>query len=97
MIIFQPQVEALAFECGHAVQTAPVAVRGVEVGGRTFKSSAKLYELLVFQKADDVAVILFHLSEVAARPVAYREFVIIGDQTTQTLVSPKEYSLDLAA
>ena len=29
VIIFQPQIEALAFERGHAVQTAPVTVSGV--------------------------------------------------------------------
>ena len=66
VIIFQPQIEALASERSHAVQITPVAVRGVKIRCRTFKPRAEANQLFVIQKADDVAVILFHLREIVA-------------------------------
>ena len=95
MVLFQPAVETLTFKRGHAVQTTPVTVRGVEVGGRTFQSVAELYELFVFQKTDDIAVILFHLQQVPARLLADRELVIVIDKTEQSAIRPKEDTLFL--
>ncbi len=36
VILFQPRIKTLTLECGHAVETAPIAVRGVKVSGRAF-------------------------------------------------------------